>query len=324
MFALPERGERWPAPGDRCGELADAVDLPLLGGGLGALRLVDHRQRPVAAFAVILVVLGVAAVLALSTLVGTQFIQTVGGKATAAWAGLGVLAVAVAWAVLVRWQGRPAAEIGVDAASASPLLFGAGLVLGVVATAAVGGLTLLTGGATAPGGSPALPGAGTLVLAGLAFLASALYQDAFLVCGMYAALVPLGRRWLAIGIPCVIFAAFHLGLKGSSALSAFNTVLYGIVLISLARLRLGGLTLAAPVGFHTAWNYMFPIIFGLPLAGTPSPWHLIRLVPEDRWWSGGAVYGPENGLAVVIVLVAALAGSELLRRRRSAPASARA
>jgi hypothetical protein len=69
---------------------------------------------------------------------------------------------------------------------------------------------------------------------------------------------------------------------------------------------------------------MFPIIFGLPLAGTPSPWHLIRLVPEDRWWSGGAVYGPENGLAVVIVLVAVLAGSELLRRRRSAPVSARA
>jgi len=76
--------------------------------------------------------------------------------------------------------------------------------------------------------------------------------------------------------------------------------------------------LALPVGFHTAWNYVFPVIFGVPLAGTPSPWHLIRLVPADRWWSGGAVYGPENGISVVIVLAAVLAGSELIRGRRAA------
>jgi hypothetical protein len=90
-------------------------------------------------------------------LVGTEFVQTVGGKTTAAWAGLGVLAVAVPWIVLVRWQGRPAAEIGAAAGSASPPLLGAGLVLGVLAASAVGGIMLLTGEPPRPPGAPPCP-----------------------------------------------------------------------------------------------------------------------------------------------------------------------
>ena len=107
--------------------------------------------------------------------------------------------------------------------------------------------------------------------------------------GPFATVLPVG----------VLFGFAHLGNPNATKLSAFNTILWGILLgYSFLRSR----DLWLPIGLHYSWNAVLPL-FGVNLSGLTIDvtrysyqWDLGAL------WSGGA-YGPEGGLLTTIFVI---------------------
>ena len=106
--------------------------------------------------------------------------------------------------------------------------------------------------------------------------------------GAYQSLLPIS----------VVFAAAHSINANASALSLFNTFLWGVIL-GFAFLRSGDLWL--PIGLHFGWNVTLPLMgvqlsgFTMGLTGYGLVWKIGDL------WSGGA-YGPEGGLLTSLVI----------------------
>jgi hypothetical protein len=100
--------------------------------------------------------------------------------------------------------------------------------------------------------------------------------------GAYASLLPVA----------VIFGLAHSSNPHATALSVFNTSLWG-ALLGYAFLRSRDLWL--PIGIHFGWNAVLPL-FGVNLSGiTIEVSRYFYKWDSSPLWSGGA-YGPEGGL----------------------------
>lgn len=103
------------------------------------------------------------------------------------------------------------------------------------------------------------------------------------------------------------FAALHLPDPNTSALSAANTLLSG-VLLAVTLMYTGRLGMA--IGLHTTWNFAQGCLLGFPVSGSAAR---ITLCTIDDYgpalWTGGE-YGPEGGLlgtaAILVGVVLAL------------------
>lgn len=243
---------------------------------------------------------------------------------------LGSVATAAAlllasWILMERVEGRPVAALGLplDGLTTPECLrgfgFGALLMGGVVALlAATGSVRWIAD----PDGPLAIgPLAGSL--AGLtAFYLVAGFAEELLLRGYpLQALAEKTGGAVAIGATAVVFAALHAfnpgirpeasGLAGTQALALLNIGLAGAVL-GLAYWRTFSLWFAT--GVHAGWNWLMGFAADLPVSGiepgvtgyeffdTPG-WDAV--VSGPALWTGGAV-GPEGGLAVTLVSVAAL------------------
>lgn len=230
-----------------------------------------------------------------------------GALGVAAFLGgaLTLLLAAVAAGVLVlRLDGRRPGALGFPLALSLPRELGRGVGLGLALGLGVTGLIAL-GGGIALGSEPGTPlGWLTAAWGSFAFFALPAAAEEALARG-YAFQVLAARLggWPALALTSVAFSALHLGNPDVAPLALVNLAAAG-ALLGLVYLRTLSLWWAS--GVHLGWNWSIGFWADLPVSGldlVDAP-YLAPRMDGPVWWSGGA-FGPEGGVAALVVLTGA-------------------
>lgn len=161
---------------------------------------------------------------------------------------------------------------------------------------------------------PSLASARSLSLESAAVVFASTFEEVMFRAGLTGALLLAFPRGIALAVPAAVFGLLHAMNPGASTLSVSNTMLAGLVLgLLFVRTRV---SLAAPIGFHVAWNLLLGRVYGTAVSGMSTGKSLLDAEPMDILWSGGS-YGVEAGVGTTIVLslaaVALIAVSEAPR-----------
>ncbi|OYX00606.1 MAG: CPBP family intramembrane metalloprotease domain-containing protein [Caulobacter vibrioides] len=190
--------------------------------------------------------------------------------------------------------------------------YGRGLLVGCGFLLSVVGLIWATGGYRVEGFGVWAAPSPVLFLPILALFAGFVIQggtEELLMRGWLMQLVA-SRHGLvaAIVINSALFAIMHGGNIAPSkelALALVNLILFG-VMISLYAIKEGSLW--GVCAWHTAWNWLLGVGFGLEVSGGRMPVQslVIDLAPKAGapWWLTGGAFGPEASVATTIVLLA--------------------
>jgi|GEM_PF-5138838 len=146
------------------------------------------------------------------------------------------------------------------------------------------------------------------------------FEETVFRAGLVGVLALAFGRATSLGVPALLFAAAHAWNPGASVASVANTALAALVLgaLFLFPQRAAGAapSLAAPTGFHLAWNFSLAAVLGVTVSGgSGARAHFLAVsIPADRW-SGGA-YGIEASPATTATfgIAAAVLGALLCRR----------
>jgi membrane protease YdiL (CAAX protease family) len=229
------------------------------------------------------------------------------------------------WAWIAWYEGRPFRSLGF-VGRRGPLRLLRGVLAGtatfgaVVAVMALGGAVRSTPTAGAGTGflAAALP---WLMLGAWAFQGST--EEILFRGWLMPVLGARYRPWIGLVLSALSFALVHGLNLNVSWLAVLNLVLIAL-LLSFYALAEGSLW--GPCGFHLAWNWAEGNLFGFEVSGIPpaggAVFHLAAGGPAV--FTGGG-FGPEGGLAVTVVMLAALATLLALARRLAvarAPAEA--
>lgn len=194
--------------------------------------------------------------------------------------------------------------------SAAGAGLGAGMLLATVAALAVAGsMRWVADGGTAADYGAALAGQ-------VAFLAVAAAAEEAVFRGYpFQVLVRAAGVVPALALTSAVFAAGHLPNDNVAPLGIANIFLAGVML-GVAYLRTRSLWFATAV--HLGWNWAMSFVVDLPVSGRPFDTPLYDAVDRGPAWLTGGAFGPEAGVAVTAVLLAATAW--LWRTRALAPA----
>jgi membrane protease YdiL (CAAX protease family) len=118
------------------------------------------------------------------------------------------------------------------------------------------------------------------------------------------------RRWTAIAVMSLVFAALHLGNDAVTMIGITNVFLGGVVL-SLAYARYERLWF--PIGLHLGWNVLTGPVLGYEVSGYAPEVTILRTVGSGPPWLTGGRFGIEGSLWMTLLEVVAIA--TLLRRR---------
>jgi len=110
----------------------------------------------------------------------------------------------------------------------------------------------------------------------------------------------------AVGFTSLLFGLLHAGNIGFTPLALINLILIAVFFALLSWHTGEIFTVCAA---HSAWNFAQGNLFGLHVSGSPAPAALLSTDYTDaaRAWLTGGDFGPEGGLAVTLVTVAAIA-----------------
>ncbi|PHY21808.1 CPBP family intramembrane glutamic endopeptidase [Caulobacter sp. BP25] len=225
-----------------------------------------------------------------------------------------LLGFGITAALLLVWvrlfERRPPSVLGLNGQGlvryARGLAVGMGFLCGVIA------LIWLTGGYRIEGHGVWAAPSPLLFLPILALFGAFMIQGAteeLLMRGWLMQLVA-SRHGLVAGIVvnAVLFALMHGGNIEPSkelVLALANLVLFA-VMISLYAIKEGSLW--GVCAWHTAWNWLLGVGFGLEVSGGRIPVQslVIDLAPNAGapWWLTGGAFGPEASVATTVVLLA--------------------
>lgn len=259
---------------------------------------------------------GLPAVLALAVLGGTNPDEVVAANSGSPFlSGLYqsiTLVVAFAGTYLLLWlwvrrfERRPFWTLGFEPNGAAAKV-ARGALSGVVMMAGSVGLLALAGFIEAEPGPPDLQGASALPGVLVALVGWAVQGPAEeLVCRgwMLPVLAARYRLWLGVAVSSLFFAAAHAFNPGISAIAVLNLALYGLF-AALYALREGGLWGIS--ANHALWNWVQGNGFGFEVSGTAvAGGMLVNLMETGPDELTGGPFGPEGGLAVTAVLLAAI------------------
>jgi len=238
-----------------------------------------------------------------------------GGKALLLQTAVTLAAAVIAGVLMLRYDGRPARELGFALDRRAPkdsvvgtAIGAAGLLVAIVPMLAMGALRYYDDGG------------------GLGAYVATLAED-FGVLGVAAAAEEAVFRGYAFQIIAATISPIAATLGGSAAFAwahagnpnvdavAFLNIFLAGVLLSLAFLRTGSLWFAT--GVHVGWNWAMASIADLPVSGLElfnTPLYEPRLVNAD--WLTGGNFGPEGGLSGTLGFGTALALLLVLTRNR--------
>ncbi len=179
-----------------------------------------------------------------------------------------------------------------------------GLAAGLLMFGAVVALGVLFGGFSFGGINPALLGALPLIIVMfIGYMIQGASEE--ILCRGYFCVSAARKSSViaAILANAAIFALLHLANPGVSPLAIINLVLFG-VFASVYMIKRGNLWGICAI--HSIWNFAQGNIFGLQVSGmSSSSTFFIFTQNEGKGIINGGAFGPEGGLCVTIVLVAA-------------------
>ncbi len=217
-----------------------------------------------------------------------------------------VAAVAAHVVALRHVDDRPWSDVGVDAPAWRAAPLARGWVLGALAIGAVLALLLATGGLR-PLWLADGSGAGMWSMAAFRMLwvlaPAALWEELVFRGYLWRVAEDAGGPRIALWATSVAFGVVHLLNPGATVRTLGMVMLAGVCL-GLVRQA----TDSVPAAWlaHLAWNWIMAAVAHVPVSGLPFEAPGWRLEPAGpAWWSGGA-WGPEGGIAALLVLTAAL------------------
>lgn len=222
-------------------------------------------------------------------------------------------ALLAGWVMMSCVESRPLAALGLRARSAPRELL-LGTLVGAVLIGILLALLVIPGWirweAPGPGGGSVVAAVGGTAL----FLGLAAFLEELLFRGY--ALQVLGERFgaaPAIGVTASAFAAAHGANPGVGTVALANTALAGIL---LGTLYWRTFSLWVATGAHFGWNATMSLLAGLPVSGLDVPAPVVRATVAGPELLTGGGYGPEGGLALLVVLLPAIGWAARTRRLR--------
>ncbi|MBE0642774.1 MAG: CPBP family intramembrane metalloprotease [Bacteroidetes bacterium] len=165
-------------------------------------------------------------------------------------------------------------------------------------------LELLFGGARMLSGHVTIAHTLSLLLYGFASFILVGFAEEILVRGYaFRVLQKQGSAALALLLTSGLFSLMHALNPGIGWIGFANIFLAGIWL-GVARIVTGSLWLS--VGMHIGWNFFLGPVFGFPVSGIIERSVFVTTPRGAEWISGGA-FGPEGGILVTLLLLAATA-----------------
>ncbi len=144
----------------------------------------------------------------------------------------------------------------------------------------------------------------SLLLYGFASFILVGFAEEILVRGYaFRVLQKQGSDLAALFITSGVFSLMHALNPGIGWIGFANIFLAGIWL-GVARVVTGSLWLS--VGMHIGWNFFLGPVFGFPVSGIIERSVFVTTPGGAEWISGGA-FGPEGGILVTLLLIAAIA-----------------
>ncbi len=214
---------------------------------------------------------------------------------------LGAVYAILAAVLIVRFfERRSLVVLGFD--SDRPLrrlASGAGLT--IIVAGALFGLLAVTGGYRA---TTAHPFGGSIAGDLLYWLANFLFVAVFEEIAFRGIVTRLLERVFGTGITLVVsavaFGAAHAQNQNSTIIGVVGTAAAGLLLSAVYLLTR---SLWIVIGIHWAWNMLESAVFGVPVSGQPFPAVVLNgQMTGPSWWNGGT-FGPECGLAAMLVLM---------------------
>ncbi len=181
-----------------------------------------------------------------------------------------------------------------------------GLAVGIAMFGAVVGLGVIFGGLTFAGVSKTLLSALPMIIA---MFVGYMIQGASeeILCRGYFCVSAARKSSVIVAILAnsAAFALLHLANPGISPLAILNLLLFG-VFASVYMIKRGNLWGICAI--HSIWNFAQGNIFGLQVSGmSVSSTVFVFTQNEGMGIINGGAFGPEGGLCVTIVLLAATA-----------------
>ena len=212
--------------------------------------------------------------------------------------------ILLVWLWVWRYEKRPFATLGFERRGVLQQ-YGRGLLIGVLTFSGAVGLMALFGYVAPEVGGPAQAGLAALGGVLLVFLPGWFIQGAaeeVLTRGwMLPVLGARYRPWMGILLSSFFFAVMHGINPNLSILALVNLALYGLfaALYALREESLWGIC-----AFHSVWNWAQGNLFGLAVSGEETGvGTLLDLMETGPDWFTGGAFGPEGGLAVMLMLV---------------------
>ena len=223
-----------------------------------------------------------------------------------------VIIYVILWLWLYLFEKRPYWTLGYELQNAARQ-YGRGFLIGAVMFASAVGILAIFGsvkfeqGATSNQGFAALSGV-TVVLFGWIVQGGA--EEVLMRGWVLPVIGARTRPWIGLLVSSVLFACLHLLNPGLSVIAMVNLALFGMF-AGLYAMREGSLWGISAL--HTVWNWVQGNFFGFEVSGTnASGGTLFNLMETGADWLTGGRFGPEGGLAVTAVLLAASALTILL------------
>ena len=208
----------------------------------------------------------------------------------------------IATAVMLRVQRWPWRAVALDRGAASPLVLAQGTALGA-ATIGLASLALLSVGMlqivpTFGGSSLETAGRYALIL-----LPAAFFEELFIRGYLFAVMRRIAGWKMALIVTSVVFGLMHIANPHVDAESILAVTVAGFF---LGAILLATKSLYAAGAAHFAWNWVMAGALHISVSGLPAQDPDYRTVETGPDWLTGGSWGPEGGLAAVVLMFIAI------------------
>lgn len=211
---------------------------------------------------------------------------------------LSLASVVLATWIMLRVEKQPWSTVALDRAAAAPRLLVKGVAFGGltigVACGFLLGIHMLRIEPAAPGSWWGEAGRSTGVL-----LPAAFFEELFIRGYAFAVLKRAAGWRLALIVTSVVFGLLHAGNPGADAESILAVTVAGFF---LGAILLATRSLYAAGAAHFAWNWVMAGALHIAVSGIAARDPDYRTIETGPDWLTGGPWGPEGGVAAVVVM----------------------
>lgn len=208
----------------------------------------------------------------------------------------------IATSLMLRVQRWPWSTVALDLPAAAPSILARGALLGALtiglASLALLSIHMLQIVPTIPGSSLVTAGRYAIIL-----LPAAFFEELFIRGYPFAVLRRAAGWKMALIVTSVVFGLMHLANPGADAESILAVMVAGFF---LGVVLLATRSLYAAGAAHFAWNWVMAGGLHIAVSGLPAQDPDYRTIETGPDWLTGGRWGPEGGLAAVLMMFVAI------------------